>query len=254
MFHNHQNTVNMSGLLQRILQTTQVLKGFLCDCDKEIGKGGPNDTCLSLGQKKHDCMEKKKQDHNAQRKSPKLDGERGYNYKNGKPDPSKLKRSDRFKKMAELRSRIKKSKAAIKAGQVARKVSKATKLVRLTPVGFIGGLVVDAAIDMAIDAALSELGKLASQADDIAKSLKDTIFPDGAVRGADGKIEGFFEYKFRCPGGVKSGKGVSKGTADTSWSPGQEGKVKDLLNAMKTADPGSIHPEAVATLISNVDC
>ena len=254
MWHNHQNTVNMSGLIQRILQTTALLKEFLCDCDKEIGKGGPNDTCLSLGQKKHDCMEKKKQEHNAKGKSPRLDGEKGYNYKKGTPDTNPMKRADRFKKMAELRKKIKNSKAAIKAANVARKVSKATKLVRLTPAGFIGGLIVDAAIDMAIDMALDEISKFASQADDLAKSLKDTIFPDGALRGADGKIEGFFEYKFSCPEGVKSGKGISKGTASTGWSPGQEAKVGGLLDAMKKNSPDSIHPEAVATLISNVDC
>jgi hypothetical protein len=32
------------------------------------------------------------------------------------------------------------------------------------------------------------------------------IFPDGAVRGPDGRVDGFFEYKFACPPGVTSGK------------------------------------------------
>jgi hypothetical protein len=254
MFHNHQNTVNQAGLIQRVLQATKALQDMVCECDKEIGKGDARDTCLSLGVKKHDCMEKKKADHNAKGKGPRLDGERGYNYKTGKPDTHPLRRTDRFKKIAELRKRVKTATAALKAGKLARKVSKASRIVRLTPAGFIGGLIVDAAIDMAIDKAVSEIAKFASEADDLAKSLKDKIFPDGAVRGPDGRIDGFFEYKFACPPGVTSGKGVSTGDAIPDWSPGQQGKIEDLLTGMKANDPDAIDPEAVATLLTNAAC
>jgi hypothetical protein len=254
MFHNHQNTVNQSGLIQRILGTSALLQDMVCDCDKEVGKGTANDTCLSLGAKKHDCMERKKADHNVKGRRPKLDGERGYNFKTGKPDMHRMRRADRFRKLAELRKRVAAAKNALKAAKTARRVSKATRLVRLTPAGFIGGLIVDAAIDMAVDKAVKEISKLASQADDIAKSLKDTVFPDGAVRGPGGKIDGFFEYKFGCPPGVKSGRGVSTGDAIPDWSPGQQAKMKDLLAAIKANDPSAIDPEAVATLLTNATC
>ena len=62
------------------------------------------------------------------------------------------------------------------------------------------------------------------------------------------------EYKFKCPEGVKSGKGVSTGDAIPSWSVGQEENVKELLDAMKKNDPASIAKEATATLITNVNC
>jgi hypothetical protein len=124
----------------------------------------------------------------------------------------------------------------------------------LTPAGFLGGLVVDVLVDAAIQQAIQTIGALAAQADSISKSLKDTIFPDGAVRGPDGKIDGFTEYKFKCPPGVKSGKGLSTGRGVTTWSPGQERKMKDLVNAIKINDPGAIDPEAAVTLISNIDC
>jgi hypothetical protein len=142
----------------------------------------------------------------------------------------------------------------LETARIAKKVSKATRLVRLTPAGFIGGIIVDIAIDIAIDKAMEQIGKFASEADNIAKGLKDKIFPDGAVRGPDGKIDGLLEYKFGCPPGVKSGKGVSTGESIPGWSPGQEGRTKDLIAAMKNGDPSAIHPEAVATLLSNVDC
>ena len=253
MFHNHRNTVNMSGLVQRMLQAKALLQQMLCDCDKEVTPG-PGDTCLSLGNKKHACMERKTAEHNARGGRPKLDGERGYNFKTGKPDPSRLGRVERFRKLAELRKRIAASKAALKTAEAARKISRASRLVRLTPAGFVAGIVVDVAIDMAIDRAIGEIAKLASQADDIGKSLKDVIFPDGAIRGPDGAIDGFLDYKFGCPPGVKSGRGVSTGTSIPDWSPGQQRKVDNLIEAMKVNDPGAINPEATSELLTNLKC
>ncbi|OJH42369.1 DUF4150 domain-containing protein [Cystobacter ferrugineus] len=251
MFHNHGNTVNASGLLQRVLQAKNLLAKMVCDCDKEI-KPGKDDTCLSLGNKKHECMEKKKDEHNKNGGQPKLNEERGYNYKTGKPDPHPMRRTDRFKKLAELRSKIKKAKATLGVAKVGRKI---VKFGKVTPVSFIVGLAVDElVIGPAMDMAMKNVGKWASEADDLAKGLKDTIFPDGSLQGADGKLEGFFEYKFKCPPGVKSGKGVSTGDAVPNWSPGQEEKVSELLVRMKALSPDSIDPEATAELLTNELC
>lgn len=251
MFHNHENTVNASGVLQRVLATTKLLQQMLCDCDKEI-KPTKNDTCMSLGNKKHECMENKKAEHTKAGKQPRLDGEKGYNKKTGKPDLHNMKRIDRFKKLAELRKKISAAKKALGVGKT---VAKVAKFAKATPVSFVVGLAVDYfIIDPAIDSAVKGLETLMSQADDIGKSLKDTIFPDGALRGADGKIEGFFEYKFKCPPGVKSGKGVSTGDAIPGWAEGQEENVQMLIDAMKNNSPGEIAAEATANLITNADC
>mgnify|MGYP001015564979 CR=1 FL=1 len=251
MFHNHQNTVNAGGLLQRVLDARKVLVEMLCECDKEI-QPTKNDTCMSLGNKKHECMEKKKAEHNGSGKSPKLDGERGYNYKTGKPDTYKMSRQQRFTRLAELKRKIKTAKTALESAKWGRK---ALKIAKSTPVSFVVGLAIDYLIvDPAIDAAFQQLDDLIKERDAIGKSLKDTIFPDGALRGEGGKIEAFFEYKFGCPKGVKSGTGVSTGEAIPGWSDGQEERVDDLLAAMKASDSDSVDPEAVSELLTNAVC
>lgn len=251
MFHNHQNSVNAGGLVQRMLQAQGLLKEMLCACDKDT-KPKKDDTCMSLGARKHACMEKKKADHNRSKKGPKLDGERGYNFKTGKPDLHPMGREARFKRIRELRTKIKQTKERLERFRLIRKAS---KIAKRTPWSFLGGLVVDAVlIDPAIDRAINALAGLEGQASDLGRSLKDKIFPDGALRGPDGKIEGFFEYKFRCPEGVKSGRGISKGIGNPSWSPGQKEKVEDMIAAMKANDPGSIDAEATTTLLTTALC
>ncbi|MBK9259437.1 MAG: hypothetical protein IPM54_06320 [Polyangiaceae bacterium] len=110
-------------------------------------------------------------------------------------------------------------------------------------------------IDPALDSATKQLESMIAEADDIGKSVNDNIFPDGALRGADGKIEGFFEYKFKCPKGVKPGNGDAlKGDAVPTWRPGQEENIKELVDAMKVNSPQEIAAEARATLLTNMGC
>ncbi|MBK9259436.1 MAG: DUF4150 domain-containing protein [Polyangiaceae bacterium] len=124
MYHNHQNTVNASGLIQRVLATQKLLQKMLCDCDKEV-QPTKDDNCLTLGTKKHDCMEKKKAEHNRLGKKPKLDGERGYNKKTGKPSfRSRRDLFERFRKLKELRKKIDTAKTALKATKAGAKVVK----------------------------------------------------------------------------------------------------------------------------------
>lgn len=241
MFHNHGNTVNASGLLQRLLQARTLLKQMVCDCDKEV-KPGKDESCMSLGNKKHECVEKKKEEHNRKGGKPKLNGEKGYNYKTGKPDPHAKSRVERFKRMAELR------------GQIRQRQTFRTRGPRMAGPrgGGEGWALVGEGLLLLIEA--NQMEKMTAELNDIGKSLSGTVFPDGSIEGPDGKIEGFVDYKFGCPPGLKSGKGISKGDTTPTWREGQEEKMKQLLTAMKTNSPESIHPDAKAELITNESC
>ena len=92
---------------------------------------------------------------------------------------------------------------------------------------------------------------MTAEADSLGKSLKDTIFPDGAVRGPDGRIDGFLDYKFGCPEGVKSGKGFSTGTNEATWTPGQKERVEELIESLPETE---VNPKARASLLTNAKC
>jgi hypothetical protein len=75
-FHNHQNTVNAQGEVQAPVAVPPTIQDAACKCDQEV-QPGPDDTCRSLGAKKHECCEKELKDQ------PGVAGERGYD-SNGK--------------------------------------------------------------------------------------------------------------------------------------------------------------------------
>jgi hypothetical protein len=88
MWMNHRNTVNMAGLDQETLSyIASQIKHFVCECDEEV-QPSSGDTCMSLGTKKHDCVDAKKEEDNkkrqAQGKKPVHGSEKGYQVdKNG---------------------------------------------------------------------------------------------------------------------------------------------------------------------------
>lgn len=80
-FHNHQNTVNAQGEIQAPVAVAKALKDIACKCDAKHDPPGKNDTCKSLGRKKHECCEKKLQQRKKRGTKPRLEGERGYTKK-----------------------------------------------------------------------------------------------------------------------------------------------------------------------------
>lgn len=97
MFMNHRNTVNMSGLDQEELQALRkAIQKMVCECNDEV-KPAADDNCMTLGNKKHDCVESKKDAENkknqAEGRKSRHGGEKGYQVddtgkvarENGKP-------------------------------------------------------------------------------------------------------------------------------------------------------------------------
>jgi uncharacterized Zn-binding protein involved in type VI secretion len=58
-------------------------------------------------------------------------------------------------------------------------------------------------------------------------ALKGNCYPDAGILNADGSTT-FADFKFPCPPGHPSGKGISKGGASTSMSPVQQGSYNSL--------------------------
>lgn len=82
MFMNHRNTVSLAGWQQASLTDAQnEIQQFVCDCNKEV-QPSAGDNCMSLGNKKHDCVDEKKRKSNQRRqangKKPLHQNERGY--------------------------------------------------------------------------------------------------------------------------------------------------------------------------------
>jgi uncharacterized Zn-binding protein involved in type VI secretion len=82
-FHNHKNTVDLAGNQDPALAlAAKILQEIVCACDSEI-KPDATDDCRTLGDRKHNCCEDKIQQHNAEKRMPRLGGEQGYNRKTG---------------------------------------------------------------------------------------------------------------------------------------------------------------------------
>jgi hypothetical protein len=250
MWHNKANTVNAAGLLQSVLPK---LRQMLCDCDKEISPG-PNDTCATLGQKKHKCMEDKKRDHNARGGSPKLDGEKGYNYKTGKKiDFDRATNARNVQKYRQAKGALEGSRNALQTVRDAKEVAdKMPWWLRITPKG-LAATILKEGISMAAEAAIgAAIDHFAAKAAELGKLINGNIFPDGAVRDAAGRIDTILEYKFSCPKGIPIGTGYdSNGGNVTGWGPNQEQRTKDLIENMQRNSPGEISPDAKAKLLSS---
>jgi hypothetical protein len=82
-FHNHKNTVDLAGNIDPALLAmgVQALQAMVCECDDQV-VAEPDDTCPTLGAKKHECMNNKISQH---RPPPKLQGEVAYNRATGQP-------------------------------------------------------------------------------------------------------------------------------------------------------------------------
>ena len=55
-----------------------VLQEMVCECDKEITQE-PGESCMKLGDRKHDCVDKKIVEHNRNQLEPRLGAESGWN-------------------------------------------------------------------------------------------------------------------------------------------------------------------------------
>lgn len=81
------NSATMSGVTQAALVAAKkALQDAVCECDSEV-QATAKDNCRSLGDRKHACVDKKIAQHNADKKQPKLGGEKGYSRKTGKAVP-----------------------------------------------------------------------------------------------------------------------------------------------------------------------
>ena len=178
-FQNHQNTVDASGEMHMAL-AVKALQDMVCECDAQVTPA-PDDTCMKLGEKKHECMNNKISRH---RPPPKLQGEKAYNRASGQP-------------AAPPNTRM--------------------WLIGEGPKEFFS-------------------------------RIRGNIYPDAAILDDYGRPVRFAEFKFGCPVGVKSGKGVSTGTAIPDWSKGQ--KDATIALGKKQNPPITDDPE----LITNDKC
>lgn len=159
MFMNHRNTVNMSGLSQKALNALRkLIQDFVCECDKEI-QPGKDDDCMSLGNKKHDCVEKKKEEDNKKRaakgEKPAHGGEKGYKLDenrqivreaDGKPkiDDIAGRRTQKADNVSKARGALEKAQSAAKSAST--KLSAATEKLSNTRVGKAGGKLAGSAL------------------------------------------------------------------------------------------------------------
>ena len=82
MLQNHGNSADLAGEMQMAL-VVRTLQDMVCECDQQV-QPQPGDTCPSLGQRKHACMNSKI----ALDRSPlRMVGETAYVRKTGRPAP-----------------------------------------------------------------------------------------------------------------------------------------------------------------------
>ena len=258
MFMNHRNTVNMAGLSQAELKALQnAIQKMVCECNDEV-KPSEEDTCMSLGNKKHDCVDAKKDAENKKRRAngepESHGGEKGYKVddkgnvvrENGKPkvDDISARRAAKADNVGRLRGTLDKANAALGAakakisgagGATAGKAN-APKF-RVRGMGGFGSAVGEALAESLAMAALEETFKRAADAaaaeaakaaQDLAKAEAEKImrregfkYPDGSVLDGNGKIAEISEYKFPCPKGVPTGGKNKQGVPSVSRGNGQ---------------------------------
>jgi hypothetical protein len=201
MTMNHQNTVCLGGTFPtpaQIREAKKILQQMVNDCEMETPKTEVVDgkrvkkDCMKLGREKHECMERKIQEHrdkNPPNGDPPIEGERGYKApklgpNNTVPNP-----------VPPTQTRTWLSRAARTAAKVAQLVKK----------GF---------------------------AENVAKAIAGRInkgkkFPDGAILSGTGEKK-FVDFKFPCPKGHPSGRGKSKGGVKTSMDKEQQAEYDTL--------------------------
>jgi len=76
--HNQANTLNVAGDFESP-PVPPAIQDIVCSCQRKVNRSrNKNSTCAQLGSEKHACCEEAIKKHNAEGKSPKLGGERGY--------------------------------------------------------------------------------------------------------------------------------------------------------------------------------
>jgi uncharacterized Zn-binding protein involved in type VI secretion len=201
MTMNHQNTLCMAGTAPTVVQVndaTATLQEMVNECElstpkTEVVKGKRvKKDCMKLGRDKHECMEKKVQDHRAANPrdgKPPLEGERGYTAPKLGPNNTVLKPVPATSTRPFL-------------SRVARTANRVAQLVKR---GFPDNV-----------------------ANAIARRVnKGKKFPDGAILGKGG-VKKFVDFKFPCPKGHPSGRGKSKGGVKTSMDKEQQAEYDTL--------------------------
>lgn len=80
-FHNNKNTVCLNGQLEPAvppMSAEEVLQEMVCECHASTPQQ-PGESCMSLGDRKHDCVDKAIQKHNQGGESPTIGAEMGWN-------------------------------------------------------------------------------------------------------------------------------------------------------------------------------
>jgi hypothetical protein len=220
MTMNHQNTVCLGGTFPtpaQIQEAEDLLRDWVDECERDTpktevvkGKRVKKD-CLKLGEDKHDCMEKKIQDHrdkNPPDGDPPMEGERGY--KAPKLGPNQTVPNP----VPPTQSRT----WLPRAERIARKMAQLVK----------SGVDETAAYWMA------------------RRKNKGKKFPDAAILLGGGKKQ-FVDFKFPCPKGhprypgQKKGK-RSQGEAATSMNKKQQAEYDTLGMGTGNGPAFSISP------------
>jgi uncharacterized Zn-binding protein involved in type VI secretion len=80
-FQNHENTADLmgtAGVPVPITEAEIALQQMVCDCEAEDKQKPPLKDCKKLGDRKHDCVDKKIVEHNRDNKQPRLGNEAGW--------------------------------------------------------------------------------------------------------------------------------------------------------------------------------
>ena len=188
-----------------------ILQDIAKDCDAQVSPTDAKNnkkTCTKLGTEKHDCCEKKIQDHRALNPpdgQPPVEGEQGYARPaldgNNRPIPN--------------------------------------------PDGTFPAPVPVGAPRPNIAHAYATGGKGSKIVGQTFKAMKNNCYPDAAILNSDGS-KTFCDFKFPCPAGhpcgkTKSGKQkISKGGAKTTMSAQQQGSYDGLCFGSGSSSPALV--------------
>jgi Domain of unknown function (DUF4150) len=249
MFHNNSNTVNAAGLNQALI--SEIRDQLLCACDREVNgrynsaAARLNVSCMELGNQKHDCLDRRLRDRRMSGKQ--IDGERGYDRTNGQWDRETMSRTERFADLGARRTAIGNRRSALRTrSQTLSQRAGGSGRSRLAQV------LVELAAMGVEELLISRLERIVAER---AAALRNTLFPDGAIRGVNGQLENILEFKFQCPAGHRVGRdAVSRGGVPARFSRGQQRRYEQLMETMTANAPGSVAGGASVELVTNEQC
>ncbi|MCU0633503.1 MAG: DUF4150 domain-containing protein [Gemmatimonadaceae bacterium] len=262
MWHNRGNTVNAAGLNQRMLRSIRDTDA--CECDRRVRAPFANasaaqkaaKSCADLGLEWQACMEREVR-RRVQRTGRRLDGERGYNKWSGRAETDTRSRTERWN---EVRNR--EAEAVRRRADLARTQNERARQRARMPRAPRGG---------GRGAAAAQLGELLGEVlvnwleagpirdfegatNQMRSRLLQVLWPDAAIRGANGAIENILEFKFSCPEGFQAPNGISTGQSRNTMDARQRQNYERLLDRMRRTDPNSVAGAASVEEIGNLNC